>query len=512
MGNLLPRCVLAGLVCIAIAVPGEAQVKSAGRASGPRLVLSETEHDYGRVDPRRDIPAVEIAVRNSGDEPLVLRTIRTSCVCLTAKISATTVPPKGSSTLTLHLQQPAGEEVIGETVVMYSNDPAAPLTKIELTGSVGTAVRAVPTGISVGLIYRGDVARLQFAPVRLVAADGAPLGRVTLTPSHPSIHPVAVKQADGSYEVTATLDETVPLGPMKQTIKVETEHPTAGPVDILVAGVVVGDLDPAGRRVDFGFIKEGQPASVTFLLRNRTDREIDVLSVEPKLAVPADVQVTKEGKDLKVVTRIAGAPAFTRLVGRIDLHTNNPAEPVVTLQVFGGVLGAHPFEQAKGGVDDPAFMTIVKDALARGDRIPADRFFSDVLGGASEDRITAALIRALDEGQLETRMRAVELLAAFKTPRVIERLRLAITDDPEEFVRRRAVAAYADAVGKAALPEVILALQDNEAWVREDAAMYLGKLGDPRAIPALRAASNDPDADTRTAVRDALTSLQAAAK
>jgi HEAT repeat protein len=222
--------------------------------------------------------------------------------------------------------------------------------------------------------------------------------------------------------------------------------------------------------------------------------------------------VTREGKNLKVVTKIAGAPALTRLVGEIDLHTNNPAEPLVKLPVFGGVLLANPLEPGRNSIDDPKFMTIVKDVLARGERIPADRFFSDVLGGVKDERASAVLIRALDEGDLETRMRAVELLAEFKTPAVIERLRLAITDDQEEFVRRRAVAAYADAVGKEAVPSVVLALQDNDAWVREDAAMYLGKLGDSRAIPALRAASNDPDADTRTAVREALVALQAALK
>jgi hypothetical protein len=247
-------------------------------------------------------------------------------------------------------------------------------------------------------------------------------------------------------------------------------------------------------------------------VRNRSDRDIDVLRAEAKLPVPADVQVTREGKNLKVVTRIEGAPAFTRLFGEIELHTDNPDEPLVKLPVFGGVLAAHPFDQARAGADDPRFLAIVKDALFRGERIPADRFFSDVLGGVRDDRAVDVLIRALDEGDLETRMRAVELLAAFKTPKVLDRFRLAITDDPEEFVRRRAVIAYADALGKAAVPAVLLALQDNEAWVREDAATYLGKLGDPRAIPALRAASNDPDADTRTAVREALISLQAANK
>jgi HEAT repeat protein len=129
-----------------------------------------------------------------------------------------------------------------------------------------------------------------------------------------------------------------------------------------------------------------------------------------------------------------------------------------------------------------------------------------------DERASKLLLRALAEGNLPTRMRAVEALAELKTPEVIEQMRLTITDDQESFVRRLAVAAYADAVGRTSVPTLLLALQDDDAWVREDTARQLEKVGDTRAIPALQAALADPNTEAATAIRDALAALQALVK
>jgi hypothetical protein len=329
-----------------------------------------------------------------------------------------------------------------------------------------------------------------------------------VTSSIPSIHPEAHPLDDGSVEVGITVDDSIPLGPIKESLKVTTEHPSMPVVEVPVLGTILGDLEPFGRRLDFGFIKEGQPASVTFMLRRRGGPDVKILKAEAKLPIPVDVQVTPEGNDFKIVASLASAPAFSRLTGFVELTTDNPGQPLVKIPVYGGVLAAHPFELAAKDGNEAKFQQIVNDALARGDRIPVDRFYSDVLGGVRDQRAATVLLRALDTADLPARMRAVELLTEFNTPEVVERLRLAVTDDSEEFVRQNAVEAYAQLAGKIAVPTLLVALRDNDAWVRENAATALGKLGDPSAIPALRAALRDPDPEADAAVRNALTSLQ----
>lgn len=53
------------------------------------------------------------------------------------------------------------------------------------------------------------------------------------------------------------------------------------------------------------------------------------------------------------------------------------------------------------------------------------------------------------------------------------------------------------------------ALSDESGAVRAAAAVSLARQGDPSALPALRAVAGDPEAGVRTAVRDAIASIEA---
>lgn len=505
MSMWLARFTMATSTFVAMSLPVLAQ----GAGPGAHMVLSETEHDLGRLDPSDRQRTVEVRIRNRGDRPLEIRKVRTTCVCLTAELSTEKIAPKSESTLKLRITPPALDEPFEEAALIYSNDAAGPVKNILLFGSVGRAIRIVPPGIPIGLSYRSRLDQTPFGTVRLIPPQGAQLGHIRLVPSHPSIRPQIRKLEDNSYELQIALDTSAPVGTFNQSVRVETEYSAAPFIEVPVVGTIEGDVNPRGRRMDFGFIKEGRPASVTFRLPNQGTQEVEILRADAKLRVPADVEVTREDKEFVVVLRIGPTPAFTRLDGSIELHTSYAAEPVVRIEVSGGVLADQPFEQAAADGSDARFMAIVNDVLTRGERIPADRFYSDVLGGVKDERAMAVLLRVLAGGGLAARMRAVQLLGEFRTPEVIARLRDAITDDQESFVRRLAVSAYTTATGKAAVPTLLVALQDDDAWVREDAATYLGTLGDARVIPALRAALNDPDPDAAQAISNALATLQA---
>ena len=85
-----------------------------------------------------------------------------------------------------------------------------------------------------------------------------------------------------------------------------------------------------------------------------------------------------------------------------------------------------------------------------------------------------------------------------------------MTDDLDEEVRRFAAEALVRISGKDALPQLLLAIQDDDSWVRDDAAFLLGYIGDPRAIPALECALKDEEEeDVREQAELALDKLRA---
>lgn len=82
--------------------------------------------------------------------------------------------------------------------------------------------------------------------------------------------------------------------------------------------------------------------------------------------------------------------------------------------------------------------------------------------------------------------------------------------DPDEKARIAAAVGLGRLEDPRGVPALIRAVEnDKSAVVRGVAASALGKIGDPRAIPALERALNDPSHAVRERARDALTAIRA---
>ncbi len=121
------------------------------------------------------------------------------------------------------------------------------------------------------------------------------------------------------------------------------------------------------------------------------------------------------------------------------------------------------------------------------------------------DPDTRRLIARLSSRNPETRYQAVGCLGDAGDPAAIQPL-AALLDDPESGVRWKA----AEALGKLGPPAVgplIDGLRGGDVDVRWMAAVALGDIADPAAVPALLEALNDEDAYVRSRVALALAAI-----
>ncbi len=106
------------------------------------------------------------------------------------------------------------------------------------------------------------------------------------------------------------------------------------------------------------------------------------------------------------------------------------------------------------------------------------------------------LIRLLDHRNADIQWRAADALGTLGEPAVNPLL--AILDFPKIHVRIGAIEALGDIKNQKSVTELIRKLRtdpDNEVrWV---AALALGQIGDPQAVPALVESLQDPDRDVR---------------
>lgn len=485
----------------------------------PRAQVSADEFDAGYLTFGRFKATTSLELRNAGTAVLEIRKVRSSCLCVRASLPVSSLAPGRQARLTLEADGSELLEPLDEAVFLYTNDPAQPLVKIRIHGAIGRPVEPYPVAISIGVTHKPLLLQ-GTTSVRLTAIDKRPLGRVRVEPSAAFIHAQGAQGADGVYEIEVGFLPTLPLGRLSESIRVHMEHPGQPIVNIPVLGVVTGDVTPV-RRVDFGLVPEGTAATAKVQIPNVGSRDVEILDSDLQLAVPGQVsvpgvvEVKKIGRDFELTVRISTPPAFSRLSGVLRLTTDHPEEAVVQLPVAGVVMARHPFDVAATTPDGEARLRgVVAEALLRGDQVEADDFFSRVLGGVRDDRAATLLLRVATDlaENMNVRLRALEFLAVLKSALAREPLRKLVTEDDFEFVRRFALVALVETIGADAMPELLLAMEDDGAWVREDAATLLGRVGDDRALRPLQRATRDPDEDARKAAQAALQALIARIK
>src|SRR4030042_6235488 len=97
----------------------------------PRILVSEEEWDFGKVT-QGEKPTHIFIVKNGGERDLIIDSLKGSCACIEASISATLFQPGESAELKVSYDTTdyAGKDE--KHIHIYSNDPQVPDKRINL--------------------------------------------------------------------------------------------------------------------------------------------------------------------------------------------------------------------------------------------------------------------------------------------------------------------------------------------------------------------------------------------
>ncbi|CAN5577397.1 hypothetical protein BH10BDE1_BH10BDE1_33110 [soil metagenome] len=115
------------------------------------------------------------------------------------------------------------------------------------------------------------------------------------------------------------------------------------------------------------------------------------------------------------------------------------------------------------------------------------------------------VLRALSNNSWSTRNRAIQALAKNKNSPIEENLILARLDDTVEDVQKSVVAAALSfELTDAHFSSLKLLAHDESSWVRQQAAILLGRCRSPRAVSELISALNDPVENVENTIQNIL--------
>lgn len=340
-------------------------------ASAPKAVVEGgLEYDFGTME--RDVKGEHnFRITNVGTAPLQIKVGHTTCKCTVAKLQNESLAPGESTDVKLEWEAKGYVDDFRQSAEVETNDPANRILRLAIHGKIIQSVRPIPeeivqSGVSANepttaevKIYGYASESLEIKQASLVSADYADHFQVTVAPLSES---EIAEQADAKsgFRLKVDVKSGLPVGPVNQTIRVETNVPTAETIEIPVRLTVASDISIisatpgatfTGEKnlLRFGKLRsdKGAKGQLYVLVKgpHRQTTKIEIASVDPASALEAtlgEATSLRDGAVLRYPLQLRippGTPAISRYggqqgeLGKIILQTTHPIAKEVRLYV-----------------------------------------------------------------------------------------------------------------------------------------------------------------------------------
>ena len=102
---------------------------------GPRIELDSVDYTFGRVPNDRAVEHV-FKVTNTGNRPLVITRVQTSCGCTAAMMETSVIDAGKTGRLRVSFNPHNQKTSVTRTISIYSNDTVDPVLQVKLTANV----------------------------------------------------------------------------------------------------------------------------------------------------------------------------------------------------------------------------------------------------------------------------------------------------------------------------------------------------------------------------------------
>lgn len=345
------------------------------RGPTPRAEAAETTHNFGTVSVGAE-GSHAFRIRNTGAAPLVLSRGATSCTCTVSDFETTdgeegstgakTIPPDGDTTVKVTWRGKGPGGPFRQQATILTNDPLRPEIGFVIEGTVVPTWKALPDFVAFPKLSTsaGDTATVKIftsgekAPeidsLEIAREDVRPFFTVSSTPLT-AADISAEPGATGGFLVTVTVRPGLPLGSLREAVRLVFRMPETITVELPVEGSVVGDISFAGRGWDadrqglvLGTVSSRTGLKTTLFLTARGPRR-DAVKPTVREVVPGSLDVTVgqgervgDGGVIRIPLEIVippGSPQAFHLgseqapAGRIVLDTGRPDSPPLTIPV-----------------------------------------------------------------------------------------------------------------------------------------------------------------------------------
>ncbi len=320
--------------------PSSSTASAAARSRSPQVLVDERNFDFGKVE-RKSKVRHTFKFTNVGGGTLTLKAVGTTCtMCTVSEVSKNRLAHGETADVTIEYDSSYSRPQFHQSATILTNDAEQERVELNIFGSITSRYQVVPDSlvfskISVNETKRAEIKiyafltdNVQVVKHELTDAESAPFFEVQTAPI-PKDQLAENPDVKSGCLVTVTVKPGLPLGPIRQTIRLELNTPGEEPFEIPIQATVDSDISIVGgggwnadaSKLNIGSVRSalGATRQLKILLRGpeRHGVKVHPVKVDPawlKVTTGQTSSLTKDVDQIPLTIEIPrGTPAVNHL-------------------------------------------------------------------------------------------------------------------------------------------------------------------------------------------------------
>lgn len=302
----------------------------------PDIHFEELSHDFGEIGQEVQVTHI-FKFKNVGDTDLHIEGTKAPCGCTAALLSSKIIAPGDTGEVKVTFSSGKFKGPQSKSVYVNSDDPDEAKVTLEITATVKPPITLEPDRLVFGKVKIGEKVSKE-VEIKLEGQGELEIQRVETEVDY--ILAEILEQNSRGGKLKVTLGAKAPVGAVEKDIKIFTNHPQKPITELHVSARVQGRIGFSPEYLHLGPIYRGDPIAQDAIIYKRDESGLP-LKVSAKSNLDffqVKITTTEEGMRYKLNFSLTPKAPLGRFKTEIEIKTNDPDQPVITLPVVGDLL------------------------------------------------------------------------------------------------------------------------------------------------------------------------------
>ncbi|MBN2329353.1 MAG: DUF1573 domain-containing protein [Candidatus Omnitrophica bacterium] len=300
----------------------------------PAAVLEEDTYDAGVVSPQEAV-SYDYVIKNTGDQDLILKDVKTTCGCTAAILSATTIAPDATGVISVKMNTGSYDSKMSKAAILYTNDPKKEQVRMNIKAEVRNLLIFDPKpNFDFGKIpFNQDASMTLY----LKSRDDEKFDVSECKSFHPSLSVSVGEREEKGIPITVKVQPEKIRDRFYNTLQIDTTHPTQKIFRCRVIANVIGPIEFTPSTLYFGSVTPNQKISreikaqlSEFMPSQDQEWKITEIEFDEDEDITSEIKTDKDNKNGYVLNFTYTAPdKIGYRHGVAKIHTTLKESPIV---------------------------------------------------------------------------------------------------------------------------------------------------------------------------------------